>query len=80
MRNIQSFKIPLPDRQGDASHERHGTLVTGTRNNNIDSAKIHQKNKNAVVYSSFPNNPVEQELFQIGQFEINKSLVPEDQR
>lgn len=53
----------MPIGQGDVSHERHATLVTGTRNNNnIDSDKV-TKSKNAVVYSSFPHNPVEQELF-----------------
>ena len=70
----------MPIGQGDVSHERHATLVTGTRNNNnIDSDKV-TKSKNAVVYSSFPHNPVEQELFQVGQFEINKSMLPEEQR
>ena len=48
----------MPDAPGEASHERHATLVTGTRNNAMEGEK-QPKGKNAVVYSSFPHNPAE---------------------
>jgi hypothetical protein len=69
---------------GDAekvNHEQHGTLVTATRNNIIDSAKL-ARGKHSVVYSSFPSKHAdEEELFNVGKFvDINKSVLPEGQR
>lgn len=58
-------------------------MASGTRNIAIDSAKIIKNKSSSIVYSSFPINPPdnENELFLVGKMEdINKSLLPEEQR